>query len=268
MMRRSAYGYALCRLRPTRCLLVSKTNVWNRCSLVTSNSMQTNMLDYSLFNYQSVRMYAPRGGGREIKSKSEKKKGKKGESDEEFDGEEFKENLKTALDTKLQASTERLTTNLATLRVGRVNPEILHKIKLLDGSLLKNHCTIFVKDAKTLGVVPADPKKIVELETAITHADIGSLPKREATTILVPFPKATKEMKDLISKQLAKLIERTKTEMRLARQDSLTTAKGSKGKLPKDEFATFEKELNVVHEEAVKKIEEIQKSKLESLEQS
>eukprot|EP01090_Pellita_catalonica_P018414 TRINITY_DN5936_c0_g1_i1.p1 TRINITY_DN5936_c0_g1~~TRINITY_DN5936_c0_g1_i1.p1 ORF type:complete len:264 (-),score=53.45 TRINITY_DN5936_c0_g1_i1:19-810(-) len=205
-------------------------------------------------------------------AKGKGKKGKKGKQivSEGSDGDDALGDVDNELIDDLQEKVDAIyndvVNEISILRVGRANPEMLSNVKIRDIPLT-DIASIFVKDARTLGIAPRDAQDVSNIDRQLRATDAtGFVPKVENGVVFVSLPRATKELKTTLLKQLSSFSEKGKVNIRKARQDVLGKLKKLKKSLPKDVSFKLEKDLQSICDDITKKIDSTAKSKEKEIE--
>ncbi|KAJ1929030.1 hypothetical protein IWQ60_001526 [Tieghemiomyces parasiticus] len=153
-----------------------------------------------------------------------------------------------------------LKSELKTMRLGQATPALLDLIKVNVNSRMVNLtdiATVSVKDPQTLLVIPGEDEYKKAIEKAIREAQLGLNPVAQDTILKVPIPKPTKEHRERLLKNAAKLVEDVKTKIRNARQDAVKDLKreSKTSNLGKDEQRQLEKQIQDVTDRFTKAAE-------------
>ena len=150
---------------------------------------------------------------------------------------------------------------LARIRAGRANVAILDGVKVSSwGSMvpLNQVANVTVSDPRTIAIRPFDKKQIREIEKAIMDSDVGITPENNGEIIRLGIPQPTEERRKELVKQCNKIGERTKVEIRNARQETKDKLKKAiKDGLSEDLEKDAENELQKIHDKFVKKVDDL-----------
>jgi ribosome recycling factor len=159
-------------------------------------------------------------------------------------------------------ATNNLDSELSLLRTGRADPRILDKVRVeaytTSVSLEKIAQTV-VTDARTLTVTVFDPELVGAVDKAIRGAGLDLNPQIAGSTLRVPIPKVTQEGRKKLTKQAGSIAENAKVVIRRIRHHYMDT--GKKLDLPKDDAKKYEKDVQEIHDKAVKDIDARVKTK-------
>ena len=135
----------------------------------------------------------------------------------------FEEGKKTTL--------EWFRSETATLRTGRVKPDLLESISVEyygARTPLKGVANIANTDARTLVISPWDAGATTAIKKAITEADIGVQPTDDGKVIRLSFPMQTEESREQTIKMLHKKAEEARIRFRQIRDEALSGLKTDK----------------------------------------
>lgn len=158
------------------------------------------------------------------------------------------------LNESIEKATDALRRELAKIRTGRANPDILDSLRVDyygTPTPLKQMATISVPEPRMITVKPFDRSTIGAIEKAIIVGDLGLNPSNDGELIRIPLPPLTEERRKELVKVARKVGEDAKVAIRRARHDA------------KDMIDAFEKDGDVGADEAErsrKELEEIVKA--------
>jgi len=119
---------------------------------------------------------------------------------------------------------DALRRDLAKLRAGRANPNLLDNIRIDyygTGTPLNQMAHINVPEARLLTVKPWDKSQIKAVEKALRESDLGLNPQVDGDLIRIPLPPLTEERRKEFVKIAKKYGEECKVTIRKARHDAL-----------------------------------------------
>ena len=163
---------------------------------------------------------------------------------------------------KMKKTIEAYRENLATIRAGKANPDVLKKITIdYYGSptAISAIAEIKVADARTIVITAWDKSAMKAIEKAIMTSDLGIHPQNDGTCIRLTFPPTTEERRRELSKQVAKLGEDAKVAIRNIRRDANDKVKAMKknSELTEDEAKSGDKAVQDLTDKFVKEIDTI-----------
>ncbi len=152
------------------------------------------------------------------------------------------------------------------IRAGRANPAVLDKVKVdYYGSPtpVNQLAAVSVTEARTLTIQPWDASILRQIEKAIQKSDIGINPNNDGKIIRLIFPPLTEERRKLIVKDVQKVAEDTKVQVRNVRRETIEKLKAMKksGDLTEDDLKTAEKKMQKLTDSFTKKIDEASAAK-------
>ncbi len=161
---------------------------------------------------------------------------------------------------------DRYQKKLTSIRSNLVNSSILESI-LVTAYGTKMHiyelATITKPESAQLLITPFDKSLNQAISKAIEDASIGVNPVDDGAGLRLSFPPMTQDDKLKRVKELHKLQEEARVDVRLHRQDLLKDKKKEKedGLISEDELSSFEKQLQTEVDSINKEIEEMTKEK-------
>ncbi|MCX7943904.1 MAG: ribosome recycling factor [Deltaproteobacteria bacterium] len=155
---------------------------------------------------------------------------------------EFKGKVSRAIDVYAK--------NIARLRTGRANVQILDGVKVdYYGNQvpINQVATVSIPEPNLIMLKVWDRNAVSAVEKAILASDIGVTPSTQGDVIRVPFPPLTEEKRRDLIKQVKKMAEECKVEIRNFRRES------------NDKIKSLEKNSKITEDDSKKAIERIQK---------
>ena len=168
-------------------------------------------------------------------------------------------------DEKMQKTIHALDTELASIRAGRANPNILNKLTVEyygTPTPIQQVANISVPEARMIQIQPWEKKIIKDIEKAILMSDIGINPTNDGTVIRLVFPELTEERRKELVKDVKKKGEEAKVAVRNVRRDGNVAFKKLKGtEISEDEIKDLEDELQKITDKYVAKIDKMVEAK-------
>ena len=162
---------------------------------------------------------------------------------------------------KMQMAVEFLDEALAHIRAGKANPKILDGIRVdYYGSPapISNVANISVPDARTITITPWEKKMFKEIERAIINSEVGITPENNGEVIRLSIPPLTEERRKQLVKQSKNEAEQAKNSIRNARRDAIEGLKKAiKDGMPEDVEKDAEAKVQKMHDQYMKKIDEV-----------
>jgi ribosome recycling factor len=115
----------------------------------------------------------------------------------------------------MESATDRLKKDLARVRAGRANPQILDEVRVDSYGTqvpLNQVSTVSVGDARLLVIKPWDRNLIQPIEKGINNSNLGLNPSNDGVVVRVPIPALTEDRR----KQLVKQVKDNGEEARIA----------------------------------------------------
>lgn len=164
---------------------------------------------------------------------------------------------------KMEAAIKAFENNLAKVRTGRANPTMLDGI-MVDyyGSPtpLNQIASISIQEGKTLVIKPFDRNSVKDVERAINVSDLGLPVQNNGDVLRVTVPALTEETRKGFCKDVDKMIEEAKVQIRNIRRDANEDIKKDKS-IPEDISKSYLEDIQKLTDKMSDKIEEIGKAK-------
>ena len=163
---------------------------------------------------------------------------------------------------KMNASVDHLVRELAAIRAGRANPDVLDRVAVdYYGSPtpINQIAAVAVAEARILTITPWDRSMLKPISKAIQTSDIGINPIDDGQVIRLVFPAPTEERRKQLTKDVQKQGEEAKIAVRNVRRDAMDKFKAQKkaGELTEDDQKKLEDETQKLTDKYVKQIDEI-----------
>lgn len=174
------------------------------------------------------------------------------------------------VDSAFSKVLENFREELAKLRSGRANPDLVKNIQVNaygQSMPIEQLANINVADASLLVVQPWDKSVLEAVKKAIETEDIGINPVVDGELIRLPMPPMTEERRQEYVKLLKEKTEDARIRVRQIRKEVLDDLdqKKESGEISEDELARGEKELQSKVDRENEKIEEISEEKEKDL---
>ena len=181
----------------------------------------------------------------------------------------MKEQLKKA-EERMDRRVDHMCKEFSEIRAGRANPAVLDKVKVDyygTPTPVNQLAAVSVTEARTLIIQPWDASVLRKIEKAIQMSDIGINPNNDGKIIRLVFPPLTEERRKAIVKDVQKIAEDTKVQVRNVRRDAIEKLKAMKksGELTEDDLKQGEKKTQELTDKAIKKIDKISADKQKEL---
>ena len=155
-----------------------------------------------------------------------------------------------SVEMKMKERIDYLKEELSNIRAGRANPQILNKITVEYygvPSPLNQVASISVPEPRQILIAPWDKNLLSEISKEISKSDIGINPMNDGNAIRLTFPELNEARRKELAKEVSKMGEDTKVQIRNIRRDAI------------DDVKKEQKELNTSEDEVRSLEEQIQK---------
>lgn len=158
---------------------------------------------------------------------------------------------------KMKKTMASLESDLATIRAGRANPNVLNKI-MVDyygtPTPIQQVGNVSVPEPRMILIQPWEKSMVKAIEKAIQTSELGINPTNDGSAIRLVFPELTEERRKELVKDVKKKGEGAKVAIRNIRRDGNDALKKLKGsEVSEDEIKDMEEELQKVTDKFVKK---------------
>jgi len=164
---------------------------------------------------------------------------------------------------KMENTISAFEKNLGKVRTGRANPSMLDHI-MVDyygcPTPINQIASIGVQEGKTLCIKPFDASSLKDIERAINTSDLGLPPMNDGVNIRVTVPALTEETRKGYCKDIDKMAEETKVQIRNQRRDANDEIKKDKS-IPEDLSKSYLEDIQKETDKAIEKIDTISKNK-------
>lgn len=155
---------------------------------------------------------------------------------------------------------------LAKVRTGRANPEILNSIKVDyygTPTPLNQVSNISIPEARLISIQPYEKTLIPVIEKAISGANLGLTPNNNGNNVLVPIPQLSEERRKELTRYMHQVVEDGRIAVRNVRRDAIQHLKslGDEEHLSEDEIKRSEDDIQKMTDEHIEKLNDIQEKK-------
>ena len=162
-------------------------------------------------------------------------------------------------DEKMTKTYKNLLEEIATIRAGRANPNVLNKIKVDyygTPTPLQQIGNITVPEPRVLQIQPWEASMVKAIEKAILTSDIGINPSNDGRIIRLVFPELTEERRKDLVKDIKKKGEAGKVAVRNIRRDANDYLKKlGKSDVSEDEIKDLEEKVQKMTDKYIKDID-------------
>lgn len=160
---------------------------------------------------------------------------------------------------KMTKTLANLDGELAAIRAGRANPNVLNKI-VVDyygtPTPIQQVANVSVPEARMIQIQPWEKSMLKVIEKAIQVSDLGINPTNDGTTVRLVFPELTEERRKELVKDVKKKGEAAKVAVRNIRRDGNDMLKKLKGfEISEDEIKDMEDELQKTTDRFIKEVD-------------
>ena len=162
---------------------------------------------------------------------------------------------------KMNKTFEVFTKDLSALRTARANASMLEIIKVdVYGQKMSINqlATITTPEPRSLNIQVWDQNNVILIDSSIRKSEMGLNPQIDGQLIRIPIPNLNEERRNELKKMIKIMAEKSKVSIRNIRReanDSLKLMQKEK-KISEDEKNKYEKEIQVITDQEVKKIDE------------
>ncbi|MSR06890.1 MAG: ribosome recycling factor [Gemmatimonadetes bacterium] len=163
----------------------------------------------------------------------------------------------------MQKAVENTKRELATIRTGKATTSLLDTVRV---EAYGNHvplnqvASVAAPEPRLLTVQPWDKSLIVAIEKGIAASNLGLNPAHDGVIIRIPIPALTEERRKDLVKVMHKLAEEGKVSVRHGRTEAISKVKKAEH-VSEDDKKKVEKEVQKLHDEAIKQIDALVKGK-------
>ena len=160
---------------------------------------------------------------------------------------------------KMSKTLDNLNGELATIRAGRANPNVLNKLTVdYYGSPtpIQQVANVSVPEARMIQIQPWEKSMPKEIEKAIMTSDLGINPTNDGTSVRLIFPELTEERRKELAKDVKKKGEAAKVAVRNIRRDGNEAFKKLKGsEVSEDTIKDMEADLQKLTDKYIAKVD-------------
>jgi ribosome recycling factor len=176
--------------------------------------------------------------------------------------------LLTEAEHKMEMAVEHVASEFGTVRTGRANPQLLHRITVEyyeSPTPLQQLASISVPEPRLLVVQPFDKSTVNDIERAIQQADLGLNPTNDGSVIRIAFPPLTEERRKDLIKVVRHMAEEGKVAVRNIRRTAKADMEELHGEISDDDIHRGEDELQKLTDRFTERIDNLLSNKEEEL---
>lgn len=171
---------------------------------------------------------------------------------------------------RMDQAVEHTRMELAKIRTGRANPEILQSIHVEyygTKTPLNQVANVSVPEPRLITIQPFEKHIIPEIEKAIIEGNIGLTPNNNGTAVLLPIPQLSEERRKDLIRMVHQLVEEGRVAVRNVRRDAIHHLKeyGQKEHISEDQIRRSEQEMQDLTDKHVESMNTIQDHKEKEL---
>lgn len=170
------------------------------------------------------------------------------------------EELLAEADEKMRAAIEHTQDEFSTIRTGRANPGILHRI-MVDyygtPTPLQQIASFSVPEPRLLVVQPYDKTSIQSIERSIQSSELGLNPSSDGSVIRLVFPPLTEERRKELIRVVRQMAEDGRVAIRNIRRHVKDDMEALEGDVSEDDIYRGEKELQELTDRSVARIDDL-----------
>ena len=169
---------------------------------------------------------------------------------------------KADLERRMHGAVESLKGDLAGLRTGRANVQLLDPVTVeVYGAHmpLNQVATVSAPEPRMLSVQVWDKSNVGPVDKAIRSAGLGLNPIVDGTTLRLPIPDLTEERRKELAKLAHQYAEKAKIAVRNVRGDARDQLKADEKKkdISEDEHKRLDTEVQKLTDDSIKEIDEV-----------
>ena len=163
--------------------------------------------------------------------------------------------------SKMKKAFDVFNQDLASLRTGRANASMLDIIKVDvygQNMPINQLATISTPDPRSLNIQVWDQNNVALIDSSIRKSEMGLNPQINGQLIRIPIPDLSEERRSELKKMIKTIGEKSKVSIRNIRREANDNLKKllKEKKISEDENKKYEKDIQVITDDEVKKIDE------------
>ncbi len=166
----------------------------------------------------------------------------------------------------MEKAFEYMSHEFAAVRTGKASPALVENIDVeAYGSMmkLKQLALISTPEPRLLVISPFDASTTQAIEKAIKESKLGITPSVDGKIIRLPIPALSEERRRDLVKTLKQITEETRVRIRSSRREGMDALKKAQkeGHITEDDLGKYEKDVQKLTDDYVKKVDEALVSK-------
>ncbi|MDF1594647.1 MAG: ribosome recycling factor [Acidimicrobiia bacterium] len=171
-------------------------------------------------------------------------------------------------DRRMDQAVEHTLGEFGTVRTGRANPGILHKV-MVDyygtPTPLQQLASFSVPEPRLLVLQLFDKSALHNIEKAIQASDLGLNPSNDGNVIRLAFPPLTEERRRDLIRVVKHMAEDGRVAIRQIRRHTKDDIEALEGEVSEDDIRRGEKELQELTDQHTRRIDELTEHKEQEL---
>jgi ribosome recycling factor len=162
--------------------------------------------------------------------------------------------------TKMDQAIAHTVDEFTTIRTGRANPGLLHRVTVDyygTQTPLQQIAGFSVPEARMLLVTPYDKSALQAIEKAIQAADLGLNPSNDGNIIRLVFPQLTEERRKELIRLVRHMAEDGRVAIRNVRRHTKDDIEALEGDVSEDDVHRAEKTLQDLTDVHIQKVDEL-----------
>jgi ribosome recycling factor len=172
------------------------------------------------------------------------------------------------LDTEagMEKAVDYMVHEFASVRTGKASPALVENldVEAYGSSMkLKQLALITTPEPRLVVIQPFDASTTQAIEKALKESRLGINPNVDGRIIRLPIPPLTEERRKELVKGIRQMAEEARVRVRSVRRDGLEALKKAQkdGGITEDDLERYEKDVQKLTDDSVKKIDEAVSSK-------
>jgi len=168
--------------------------------------------------------------------------------------------LLTEARKKMELAVDHVGAEFTTVRTGRANPQILHRVQVEyygTPTNLQQLASFSVPEPRLLVVQPYDRSSMPAIEKAIKAAGLGLNPSNDGNVIRLSFPPLTEERRRELIKMVKHMAEEGRVAVRAVRRHAKEEMEALHGEVSDDDIRRGEKDLQELTDRHVQTIDDL-----------
>lgn len=159
---------------------------------------------------------------------------------------------------KMGQAVQHLQSEFATVRTGRANPAILHRVTVAyygTPTPLQQLASISVPEPQLLVIAPYDRSSVGDIERAIQASDLGLNPSSDGNVIRLAFPQLNEERRRDLIKVVRHMAEEGRVAVRNVRRHTKDDVEALGGEVSEDDIRRGETKLQELTDSHIARID-------------